>query len=112
MANGDKIFDLGGAAYFAYKLIRMYLGTDDEKKTYAPAKHSLTTFAVITLMLIGATITYACMCTYNFNKGLKPHVQSTRRRRAGSAGDMDKLFTSADVQLTEGPGQASRMEID
>ena len=41
---------------------------------YLPARKSLTTFAVITVMLIILTIINACVCTHNFNKGLKPHI--------------------------------------
>ena len=41
---------------------------------YTPARKELTTFAVLTIVLIVCTIINACMCMANFNKGLKPHI--------------------------------------
>lgn len=71
---------------------------------YLPARHALTFFAVITLLLIFATIANAIMCTLNFNKGLKRHITE------------DKI-TSEEEKTTEltpqAPGQVGpRMVID
>lgn len=46
---------------------------------YVPARKELTTFAVITILLIIITIIYAGMCCANFNKGLKPYVSHKSR---------------------------------
>lgn len=78
----------GAMAYFLFKLVRMY-DTDNPARVadYEPARKSLTTFAVITLLLLIMTIINCAWCTANFNKGLKPHIQ---RRRA--IGDEDKSY--------------------
>lgn len=49
-------------------------------KEYLPARRSLTFFAIITLVLIVLTIINACLCTANFNKGLKPHINRKKTR--------------------------------
>lgn len=41
---------------------------------YLPARKELTAFAVLTIILILLTISYACITAHNFNKGLKPYV--------------------------------------
>lgn len=66
-------------AYFIFKLVRMY-DTGDMAKVneYLPARKALTVFAVITILLLIATIVTACLCTRNFNKGLKPHIQKRK----------------------------------
>ena len=45
---------------------------------YLPARKSLTTFAVITIVLIVLTIINAIICAFNFNKGLKPYIASRK----------------------------------
>lgn len=102
----------------------MYLAAAGRVQEYLPARKSLTTFAAITIVCLVITCIYAVICTINFNKGLKPHIMSARRRRkrAGSS-DMDKLFPHGDGVQLGGPtafGGAShmggsgggRMEID
>lgn len=75
-------------AYFIFKLVRMYDTSNMEKvREYLPARTSLTWFAIITILLLVVTIIVAAMCTRNFNKGLKPHVQS---RKLNSVDDRDK----------------------
>lgn len=66
-------------AYFIFKLVRMY-DTNNYNKVleYLPARKSLTVFAVITILLLVVTIVTACVCTRNFNKGLKPHIQNRK----------------------------------
>lgn len=66
----------GALAYFLFKLVRMY--QPEKYREYLPARCSLTFFAIITLVLIIATIINACMCTRNFHKGLRPHICKTR----------------------------------
>lgn len=67
---------LGGLAYFFFKLIRMYHETSSygflRIQSYLPARRGLTTFAVITILLLFATIINAILCTINFGKGLEP----------------------------------------
>ncbi|KAL8639609.1 MAG: hypothetical protein Q9228_003378 [Teloschistes exilis] len=61
-----------GLAYFLFKLVRMY--QPSRRLDYNPVLRPLTTFAVITVILIILTIVNACMCTANFGRGLKPHI--------------------------------------
>jgi len=65
-------------AYFLFKLVRMYQH-NARARDYLPARKSLTTFAVITILLLIVTIITACICTHNFNKGLKPHIGKRRK---------------------------------
>ncbi|GAM83102.1 hypothetical protein ANO11243_010880 [Dothideomycetidae sp. 11243] len=66
-------------AYFFFKLVRMYDGSTpagrQRVQTYAAARHGLTAFAIITILLLCLTIGNAIWCTANFGKGLKPHLQ-------------------------------------
>ena len=71
-----------GMAYFIFKLVRMY---DSSKAAdYATARHSLTTFSVLAILLLVVTIATAVECGRNFNKGLRPHIQ---RRKVPDVGD-------------------------
>ncbi|KAL9049183.1 MAG: hypothetical protein Q9162_007355 [Coniocarpon cinnabarinum] len=101
----------GALAYFCFKLFRMYYS--NKAKEYYPARHSLTTFAVLTIALLIVTIAYATMVTLNFNKGLKPHIMTERqkRKRAGS-GDIDKLVQGGNDVALGAAGPSSRMTID
>lgn len=47
-------------------------------QTYAPARKSLTFFAIMTIVLSVVTIGLAIKCMLNFNKGLKVHINSRR----------------------------------
>ena len=51
-------------------------------KYYLGARKELTTFAVITIILIVLTIVNACVCAYNFGKGLAPYVSKSAARKA------------------------------
>lgn len=76
--------------------------------TYLPARDSLTTFAVITILLLIVTIVYACMCTHNFNKGLKPHIA---KRKVPDHND--KAYgRSNEMPDLSGLPAGSRMTID
>jgi len=74
----------GGLAYFLFKLVRMYQPSQAWK--YISARRPLTTFAVITVILIVCTIVNAIMCMMNFNKGLKDHVNSEKRLSGNANG--------------------------
>ncbi|KAI9837091.1 MAG: hypothetical protein M1819_000742 [Sarea resinae] len=92
-------------AYFLFKLVRMYKKSAREQQ-YLPARRSLTIFAVITVALIILTIINACICTANFNRGLKPHITTSKLES-----DDEKVI------LTEMPNLpasqvANRMVID
>ena len=66
-------------AYFLFKLVRMYDKSDPQRVAdYLPARRGLTTFAVITVLLLIVTIINAGWCTSNFGKGLKPHIQQRK----------------------------------
>lgn len=80
---GIIVIYFAAMAYFIFKLVRMY--TPPRMKDYAAARSSLTTFAVLTLLLLVVTIAAAIMCMINFGKGLKPHVQ---RRKVVNAGEL------------------------
>jgi len=98
---------LAAMAYFLFKLVRIYDASAERKEDYRPARRSLTTFAVITNLLMIVTIVYACICTANFGKGLRPHVDSSKKRQRTASLEMDKLF---DPHMPmAGPGQGRRV---
>lgn len=47
-------------------------------EAYAPARKSLTTFAVLTILLIVLTIINAIMCLLNFETGLKRYIANVK----------------------------------
>lgn len=94
-----------GLAYFIFKLARMY--QPSHYLSYLPVRKSLTSFAVITIILIVLTITNACVCTANFDKGLKVHI--LKRRNGGDEEKTDNMTELPD--LNHGP-VSSRMTID
>lgn len=95
-----------GLAYFVFKLARMY--QKSHEKDYLPVRKSLTSFAVITIVLIILTIGNACVCMANFDKGLKPHIMK-RKIGGEEAEKMDHMTELPD--LKHGP-VSSRMTID
>ena len=56
--------------YFGFKLFRMWFGPTSRIDDYLPARRSLTTFAIITIILLVTTIIIASICTSKFGKGL------------------------------------------
>ncbi|OQO11931.1 hypothetical protein B0A48_03658 [Cryoendolithus antarcticus] len=98
-------------AYFIFKLFRMYDNSNPEKVLeYYPARKSLTTFAVLTILLLVVTIVTAGLCTKNFNKGLAPHV---RRRKIANPEDSYKPYPSAHDLNNHPMGPVpNRMTID
>lgn len=91
-------------AYFVFKLVRMYHGTFVQ--SYKPARRSLTTFAVITLILIVLTIANAIACVMNFGKGLKPHI--TRPKTT----DEEEKHSMTEMTNHAAQPMPSRMTID
>lgn len=94
-----------GLAYFVFKLVRMYQFPYSEE--YKPVRKNLTSFAVITLILIVLTIVNAIMCSINFNKGLKQHV--SKRKILSEEDKVDQIDLS---ESHHGPGPSNRMTID
>ncbi|KAI9840531.1 MAG: hypothetical protein M1838_004018 [Thelocarpon superellum] len=92
-------------AYFIFKLVRIY--EPGFRQKYAPAARSLTTFGVITVILIVVTIINACICTTNFGKGLKPHVA----HRKVNTNDEKVTMTEMPTYAHQGT-VPSRMTID
>lgn len=87
----------------------MYSGPVNRVQDYKPARRSLTTFAIITLLLLLVTIVYALICTANFNKGLKPHISGKATRHRAASVEMDKLYEHGEAQIVGGP---NRITID
>ena len=94
-----------GAAYFIFKLVRMY--QTGYENAYKPVRKNLTSFAVITLLLVVLTITNAIMCSMNFNKGLKQHV--SKRKILSEEDKAEQIDLS---ESHHGKGPTNRMTID
>jgi hypothetical protein len=75
-----------GMGYFAFKLFRIFQNTDDR---YSQVKKSLTTFSVISLIALLATVLQAMLVFRNFGKGLKFHMTLNRLPKH-SVGGMGK----------------------
>ena len=94
----------------------MYEGTE-RADLYLPARRSLTTFAILTIILIILTIINAIMCASNFERGLKPYIR--HRKVDDREGDEGKPVPMMDMQAPHlnyggyvGAGGSSRMTID
>lgn len=74
---------VGGLAYFLFKAIRMY--QPNEAYKYEAARKSLTIFAVLTMLLLAASLVNAVICMRNFDMGLAPiinnEIQLSKKRR-------------------------------
>ncbi|KAI1392846.1 uncharacterized protein F4822DRAFT_143051 [Hypoxylon trugodes] len=97
------ILYLGGLTYFIYKLARIY--DPYEGQFYAPVRKSLTTFAVLTIILIILTIINGMVCMFNFGAGLKHHLNSPRQ-------EIDKDQASYSMHDVKQPQIPTRMTID
>lgn len=82
----------------------MYL-KDNRVEDYKPARPMLTTFAILTLILMVVTMLTACLCMHNFKHDLKRHLV---RRRPDSP--ENKMFDSELPQYQK--TQTNRMTID
>ena len=105
----------GGLAYFLFKIVRMYSAARED--AYRPARKELTTFAVLTIILIVTTIIYACICTHNFGKGLKPYINDKKTdhedEKPGYGGLSGTEMSSGPPRVPTGGAQMpARMEID
>ncbi|KAK8074808.1 hypothetical protein PG997_009471 [Apiospora hydei] len=96
------ILYLGGLAYFIFKLSRIY--DETHKDFYKSVKKSLTTFAVLTIILIVLTIINAMICMFNFGAGLKQHLENPIKR------ELDK--DQASYSMSDVKPLPSRMTID
>lgn len=83
----------------------MYQHTERAKR-YLPARKSLTTFAVITIVLIIITIINAIMCALNFRRGLKPYIAN---RKVESEDEKPNMMEMPNLTHGQVP---SRMTID
>ncbi|KAM0806371.1 hypothetical protein BDR22DRAFT_797381, partial [Usnea florida] len=99
------ILYFGGMAYFLFKLVRMYQPTKRAAR-YLPARKTLTSFAVITLVLIVLTIINAIVCASNFRHGLKPYIAN---RKVESEDEKPTMMEMPNLSHAPVP---SRMEID
>ena len=97
----------------------MYTPSHDEP--YKPARKELTTFAVLTILLILATIINACMCAANYKKGLRPYVERRKvddpeDKLVGVSSNNYAPYASPSGMGTSGAPQpmrpVQRMEID
>jgi hypothetical protein len=79
------------------------------KDFYLPVRKNLTSFAVITILLLILTIANAILCALNFNKGLKQHV--SKRKVLSEEEKADQLMEMPDMKNGANPGP-SRMVID
>jgi len=111
------IFYVGGLAYFIFKMVRMY--SKSHEGPYLPARKELTTFAVLTIILILLTIGNACLCANNYNKGLKPYITKSSRveddeKPIGSAYApyATEMDPGVNGKLPAARPSANRMEID
>ncbi|RKF64809.1 UPF0658 Golgi apparatus membrane protein C23H3.04 [Erysiphe neolycopersici] len=95
-----------GLGYFTFKLARMYQAKHEEN--YKHIRKSLTSFAVLTIILIILTIINASACTANFGMGLKPHIM---KRTIGGEEAAEKDIMTELPDLKHGP-VSSRMTID
>ncbi|KAK5171027.1 uncharacterized protein LTR77_004171 [Saxophila tyrrhenica] len=96
-----------GMAYFVFKLVRMYDSTTEGQ--YVAARHSLTTFAVLTILLLIVTMVSAVLCMMNFNKGLMPHLHKGKGEGKGEMQADNAYAQNGQMPLGS---VGSRMTID
>ncbi|CAO1605690.1 hypothetical protein XANCAGTX0491_009196 [Xanthoria calcicola] len=105
-----------GLAYFLFKLARMWQPNGPRYKLYNPVRSPLTTFAVITVILIVLTIINACMCTANFGHGLKPHITGRKLESEEEKFANHNMTEMPNYNYGYGPGPGgavgTRMTID
>ncbi|KAL9000166.1 MAG: hypothetical protein Q9169_001068 [Polycauliona sp. 2 TL-2023] len=105
-----------GLAYFLFKLARMWQVNGPRYNLYNAVRRPLTTFAVITVLLIILTIVNACMCTANFGRGLKPHIAGRKMESEEEKLASNNMTEMPNYNYGYGPGpggaMGSRMTID
>jgi len=82
----------------------MYHAPANRLADYAPARKTLVTFAVITLILLVITIVIAAICWANYNKGLMVHI--LKRDRSGSVGTNGASIDGKESQYPLDPYRA------
>jgi hypothetical protein len=80
----------------------MYWGPANRVSDYLPARRSLTTFAVLTIILLITTIAIAMICMFNFDKGLRPMLDTKKRPRSDQSEMVNLNYVNP----------SSRLEID
>jgi hypothetical protein len=103
-------------AYFIFKLVRMYASDPQRIVQYLPARHTLTAFAVMTILLLVITIVICVWCASNYGHGLKNHTVSRNASIDESNTKheyyMDSYGQSQQAGYGVRPPGGSRMEID
>jgi hypothetical protein len=83
-----------------------------KEQMYIPARKSMTTFAVITVILLVLTIVIACMCMYNFDRGLAQYVDTGSRFHRNNR-KQDRPFIDDDTKTPNAyQAQTNRMTIE
>jgi len=104
-------------AYFIFKLVRIYDSDTQRSNEYAAAKNTLTTFAVMTILLVTVTIIICIWCWSNYGRGLVEHTDHRHKPEPPPKQDlfMDS-YGSRPPNTSNGVydqrAQGSRMEID
>ena len=108
----SEIFFIGGIAYYVFKLVRMF--QPSEETPFLPVRKSLTTFAIITLVLVLATAILTLKCMFNFNKGLKDYIQVKRMSQDNDKLEMfdSELLNYQHQYYRNRPNPVSRMSMD
>jgi cbb3-type cytochrome oxidase subunit 3 len=91
------------------------------EEPYLPARKELTSFAVLTIILILLTIFYACVCAHNYKKGLKPYVNKPQNIEDDEKPMSGSAYAPFATEMEPGANggkmpaprpNANRMEID
>jgi hypothetical protein len=90
---------VGAMIYFSYKFVKVII--QKNTSAFAPVWESLTTFAVIALILLVVTFVYAWMVMRNFGRGLKDQIS----RKQVNGGVKRKAYPSISTH-------PNRMSID
>jgi hypothetical protein len=113
-SNSRQFVYVCALAYFLFKLVRMY--SLARAKDYEPARKTLTVFAVITIMLLVATIAIAIRCALNYGKGLKNHILRPKAVESPVSGKEPYYSENSYGMAPQGhglrPAGGTRMEID
>ena len=106
---------LAAIVYFSYKLNSIYnpvtIDNNDGESTtqdvWRSARRSMTTFAVLTILMLVVTIGTALQCMRNFRKGLRPHIEarhavpdSTKAAESGEAGPATHAMGAVPSRMT------------
>ncbi|KAI9512354.1 hypothetical protein F5148DRAFT_1164297 [Russula earlei] len=90
---------VGAMIYFSYKLVKVFIKKNT--RDYLHVWQSLSTFAVISIVLLLMTFIYAWMVMRNFGRGLKDQIS----RKQGAAGAKHGAYPSLSLR-------PNRMSID